>query len=94
MLARQNRKRIKQEMKQEEALQRLKGKRFDELVTLVNTLLTSEHKHLNAPIRFARTRVISVTIKIKDKTEAEISSQDKFDYTRRRRKIALDDEEF
>jgi hypothetical protein len=71
MLARQNRKRIKQEMKQEASLQKLKGKRFDELVTLVNNLLTSEHKHLSAPIRFARTRVKFVIIKIKDERQPE-----------------------
>lgn len=74
MLARQNRKRIKQEMKQEAALKQLKEKRFDELVTLVNKLLTSEHKHLSAPIRFARTRVISVTIKIREKSETKTHS--------------------
>jgi hypothetical protein len=86
MLARQNRKRIKQEMKQEEALKRLKAKRFNELVTLVNTLLTSEHKHLAAPIRFARTRVRLVTIKIREEKK-------EIDYTPRERKIAFDDED-
>jgi len=85
MLARQNRKRIKQEMKQETSLQGLKAKRFDELVTLVNALLTSEHKHLSAPIRFARTRVKFVTIKIRDKSQTEI-------YSPGRRKFIVDDD--
>lgn len=85
MLARQNRKRIKQEMKQEASLQKLKGKRFDELVTLVNNLLTSEHKRLSAPVRFARTRVISVTIKVREKRQPET-------YSPRTRKLSFDED--
>ncbi len=61
-------------MMQEVSLKELKAKRFDELVTLVNALLTSEHKHLSAPIRFARTKVRFVTIKISDKSQTETYS--------------------
>jgi len=85
MLARQNRKRIKQEMQREESLQRLDKKRLNELVTVVNTLLTTEHKHLNAPIRFAQTRVKFVTIKVKEKKLPDPITPDT-------RKIVFDDE--
>lgn len=86
MLARQNRKRIKQEMRPEDSLQRLPKKRLDELITVVNDLLTTEHKHLNAPIRFARTRVRFVTLRIKERRQPETHS-------RTIRGFALDDED-
>ncbi len=69
VLARRNAKRIKEEMKREAYLQQLDKKRFNQLASLVNSLISSEKKNLSAPTRFARNSVKTVVIVVRDKNQ-------------------------
>jgi hypothetical protein len=80
-LAKINRKRIVEEMKRDQALQRLSPERKRQLAMLLDKLYAAEDQHLPAAIRFDQKCVIEVTIKVKqvDKmtktTEVEKSIQ-------------------
>ena len=68
-LAKQQRKRIRVEMEQDEAISKLSKKRRYQIADLVDYLHEKEKERLHRAVRFARQRLLSVSIKIRSKDE-------------------------
>jgi hypothetical protein len=64
-LARENRRVLKEAIKQEPAFENLDDARKAQLTTLLNALAKEENNNLPAPIRFARRQVKSILLRIK-----------------------------
>jgi len=64
-LERENRKRIREAIENEPALEKLPEPRKGQLTTLLDALAKEENTYLPAPIRFARRQVKSVILRIK-----------------------------
>ena len=71
-LARENRKQIREAIKQEPALEQLEEARKSQLTTLLNDLLHKENANLPAPIRFARRQVKRVLLRIGKRASRDI----------------------
>jgi hypothetical protein len=60
----ENRKRIEETIKQEDALQKLEDEQISRLIGVLDDLLIEENENLAAPIRFARHQVKGVQIRV------------------------------
>jgi hypothetical protein len=75
-LTRANRQRLRDEVSQDEILQKLDASRQKQIVVLLEALQVKESRYLATPVRFAREHVKSVTIEVKQtETEKENSSE-------------------
>ena len=70
-LARENRKRLREGLRQEPALANLDDARKRQLAKLLDALVATESANLSAPIRFARRQVKSVMLRIKKQSPPE-----------------------
>lgn len=70
-LARENRKRLKQEMKDEKKLRNLPPNRLRELATLIDILYSKEADNLPRAKRFARKNLLDVEIQVSKKEQPQ-----------------------
>ena len=68
-LTRENRKRLREDIKKDEALAKLDTNRVSQLVALLEELQANESRQLSAPIRFAQDEVKSVDLVVAKKQE-------------------------
>jgi hypothetical protein len=68
-LVRENRKRLKDEIKRDELLQKLNNDQINQIIALLASLEMNEHRKLPAATRFSQKYVKSVTIRVKKKEE-------------------------
>lgn len=71
-LARENRKRIREQIQEESSIAALDEPRKAQLTTLIVELLTEENPRLSAPIRFARRLVKRVVLRIRDQYSKDV----------------------
>ena len=64
-LTRENRKHIRELIRQDPDLAKLGDARINQLAALIDGLLTEGHPHLAAPIRFSRHKVKNVELRVK-----------------------------
>jgi len=64
-LARENRKRLRAEIRQDEELQKLGDRRLNQVVVLLDALQAHEGRRLAAPVRFARKYVKTLVLRIR-----------------------------
>jgi hypothetical protein len=64
-LARENRKRLRAEIRQDEELQKLGDRRLNQVVVLLDALQAHEGRRLAAPVRFAQKYVKSLILRIR-----------------------------
>lgn len=64
-LVRENRKKLKAEMKRDEVLQHLDNKQINQLSALLASLEMTEHRKLPSAMRFGRKYVKAVTISVR-----------------------------
>ena len=75
-LARENRKRIKMEMEEDEKLRKLSPKRRRDLIALIDVLYSKEAKRLPRASRFARKALLGVDVRVRKNRKSKKNKED------------------